>query len=93
MVQRRAMRSIFPCHNYEEALQKTKLPTLAARREQLSRDYFNKVRTEGHKLYGLLPDTRHLPYSLRAMNAYPVLKVRTNRFGNSFIPWGVCNAQ
>ncbi len=73
--------------------QKTKLPTLAARREQLCRDYFNKVRIEGHKLHGLLPDTRQVPYSLRAMNDYPVLKVRTNRFRNSFIPWGLCNAQ
>ncbi len=87
------MRPIFPSHNYEEALQKTKLPTLAARMEQLCRDYFNKVRTEGNKLHGLLPDARHVPYSLRAMNDYPVLKVRTNRFGISFIPRGLCNAQ
>ena len=27
MVQKRAMRPIFPSHNYQEALQKTKLPT------------------------------------------------------------------
>ena len=52
MVQKRAMRSIFPSHNYEEALQKTKLPILAARREQLCGGSLNKVRTERSQAAG-----------------------------------------
>ncbi len=54
-----------------------------------------KVRTEGHKLHGLLSNTRHVPYTLRTMNDYMylALKVRTNRLGNSFIPWGLRNDQ
>ncbi len=60
MVQKTAIRSIFPNHNYEEALQKTKLPTLAAKREQLFRDHLAKCELKAPPP-GLLPNTRHVP--------------------------------
>ena len=86
MVQKRALKSIYPGSTYVEVLVKGNLPTLSARRKELCRRYFNEMKKSDHKLTHLLPAVREVPYSLRASNTYPLIKARTDRYTNSFIP-------
>ena len=72
---------------------KVNLPTLSARRKELCKKYFNEMKKSDHKLNHLLPAVREVPYSLRASVTYPVIKARTDRYKNSFIPWYLSNCQ
>ena len=93
MVQKRALKSIYPGSTYVEVLVKVNLPTLSARRKELCKKYFNEMKKSDHKLNHLLPAVREVPYSLRASNTYPLIKARTDRYTNSFIPWYLSNCQ
>ena len=93
MVQKRALKSIYPGSTYVEVLVKGNLPTLFARRKELCRRYFNEMKRSDHKLNHLVPAVREVPYSLRASNTYPLIKARTDRYTNSFIPWCLSNCQ
>ena len=92
-VQRRAMRTIYPGTCYNEALELASLPTLQQRRETLCKEYFGKLKTDTHKLNKLLPEKREVSYPLRTTTEFPLPKVRTNRFKNSFIPWSLFYCQ
>jgi len=93
LIQKRALRTIYPGYHYEMCLDKSNITTLAARRDTLCIDYFNKMKHSSHKLNKLLPDNRDVPYNLRTLNILPVPRARTNRFKNSFIPWCLNNHQ
>ena len=93
IVQKRALRSIYPGISYNAILQNIKLPTLAARRKELCLIYFNNMKRSSHRLNHLLPPTRDVPYSLRSQTLYPRANAHTNRYNNSFIPWCLNNCQ
>ncbi|KAL9960492.1 hypothetical protein ACROYT_G033960 [Oculina patagonica] len=65
-IQRRAMRIIFPNSGYRKALEEAGIPTLAGRRDLLSKSLFNDiVTTKKHKLVNLLPERPTNSHQLR----------------------------
>ncbi len=58
MIQKRALRSIYPGYHYEDILRVTGLQTLAQRRDQFCQEYFNKLKTDSHRVHHLLPPPR-----------------------------------
>ena len=93
LIQKRCMKTIFPGCSYDDILEMTNLPTLHDRRTSLCITYFNKMSRSNHKLNALLPGRRTVPYALRPSNGLPVPSAKTNRYKNSFIPWGLSNCQ
>ena len=93
LIQKRALRTIYPGCHYDICLDKSNITTLAARRDTLCIAYFNKMKESSHKLNKLLPGNRDVPYNLRTTNMLPVPRARTNRFMNSLIPWCLNNHQ
>ena len=91
LIQKRCMKTIFPGYSYDDILEMTNLPTLHDRRTTLCGTYFNKMNRSNHKLNALLAGRRTVPYALRASNGLPVPSAKTNRYKNSFIPWGLSN--
>ncbi len=64
-MQKRSLRIMHPGLDYATALTATGIPTLRERRTDIYHEYFNKMKNPGHKLHGLLPDARQLPYKMR----------------------------
>jgi len=92
-IQKRALKSIFPGHDYDTCIEMSGLVSLYNRRESICKEYFKKMNNVSHKLYHLLPAEREVPYNLRTCNILPTTLTRTNRFKNSFIPWSLSNYQ
>ena len=92
-IQKRALRCIFRGASYAEILSNVGLQTLKDRRDCICKKYFDSMKSETHKLHHLLPDERHVNYEMRQSKLYPLPKTRTNRYRNSFIPWGLRNCQ
>ena len=93
MIQKRALRSIYPGMHYNDILMLLKLPRLKERRDGLCKTYFDRLKSNIHKLHHLLPERRDVSYPLRNQNAYPVPLTRTERFRKSLIPWCLHNWQ
>ena len=94
LIQKRCMTTIiFPGCSYDDILEMTNLSTLHDRRTTLCRTYVNTINRSNHKLNALLPGRRTVPYGLRASNGIPFPSAKTNRYKNSFIPWGLSNCQ
>ena len=93
LIKKRCRKTIFPGCSYDDILDITNLLTVHDRRTTLFRAYFNKLSRSNHKLNVLLPGRRTVPYALRASNGLPVPSAKTNRYKNSFIPWGLSNCQ
>jgi hypothetical protein len=87
MIQKRAMRTIYPGMSYVDILKHVDIAPLSSRREELCKKYFNEMKREDHKLHHLLPAARNMKYNLRSSHKYPLPKCRTSRYKNSFIPW------
>ena len=79
--------------SYAEILSNVGLQTLKDRRDCICKNYFNSMKSETHKRHHLLPDERHVNYEMTQSKLYPLPKTRTNRYRNSFIPWGLRNCQ
>ena len=84
-VQKRAMRIIFPCFPFEEALVKAGLVTLSGRRQVLTDKLFkNILENKDSKLRNLLPPTKY-----QVLQPQEVTQVQpgfqTERFRKSFI--------
>ena len=66
-VKRRALNTIFPSSDYEESLQMANLQSLAERRNEMCKIYFNKMKACDHKLHDLrtvyFEDCRRMIYS------------------------------
>ncbi len=92
-IQNRALRCVYPGKVYNDILASLNLNILAQRRDMICRQYFNKIKSSSHKLYELLPPYRELGHDLRSHNVYPLIKARTNRYSQSFIPWSLRNCQ
>ena len=93
IIQKRALRGIFPGMSYIDILNHIDITTLKERRDFICRRYFINMQKESHKLHYLLPDERNAQYNLRPGNRYPLPVTRTNRYRNSLIPWGLYNWQ
>ncbi len=65
VVQKRALRTIFPGVSDSEAMEKSNMPTLFDRREELCKKYVTGLKRQDHKLHHLLPPLRNVPYPLR----------------------------
>ncbi len=86
-IQKRALRIIYPNTSYDLAFQVSQLPTLADRRKELCRGFYNTIRSPNDRLKHLLSGEVDHGYSLRRGRKYSIPKARTNRYANSFIPW------
>ena len=93
LIKKQCNKTIFPGCSYDDILEMTNLPTLHTRRTSLCRTYFNKMSRSNNKLKAVLPGRRTVPYALRASNGLPVPRAKTNRYKNSFIPYGLSNCQ
>ena len=93
MIQKRAVRGIFPGMSYVDKLNHINLSTLKERRDYLCKKYFINMQARSHKVNCLLPKKRLVDYNLRHGNMYPLTVTRTNRFKNSLIPWGLYHWQ
>ena len=90
IVQKYAFRTIYPGISYSDAMEIANVrSTLHQRRVNLCNDYFNHLKNKEHQLHNVLPPYCQVPHSLRD-GAPPVLpEIRTQRYFNSFVPWGV----
>ena len=89
MIQKRAVRAIFPGMSYVDILNHINLSTLKERRDYLCNKYFRNMLAPSHKVNSLLPEKRHVEYDLRRGNMYPLTVTRTNIFSNSLIPLAI----
>ena len=94
LIQNRALKSILPGKSYNDILIDAGLRTLKERRDVLCMKYFAEIQGCAHTLNGLLPTIRKVDYDFRPVfNRYPLARYRTNRYGNSLIPWGLSHWQ
>ena len=93
MIQKRAFKSIFPDKGYADVLNAIGMCTLRERRNILCAQYFKNMQGRSHKVHHLLPEQRCMHYDTRLGHKYPLPNNRTNRYGNSLIPWGLRNWQ
>jgi hypothetical protein len=90
-IQERALALAFPSLSYEEACEKAQLPPLRVRREDFCNRLFLAAQDPSHKLFSLIPVPRDITHNQRKATKYPLPKVKTNRFKNSFIPYCLFN--
>jgi len=91
-VQRRALQIIFGNIQYDEVRRTHNIPTLAERRLDLCRTFFQRIiRDRSNVLWYLLPARRdsELTARLRCARQYPTIYARTNRYKNSLIVYGL----
>ena len=84
---------IYPGNEYADILCLTNLPCLKERRDSLCTKYFQNIMETTHRLNYLLPCQRCNKYDVRRFNKYPLPEIRTNRYRNSLIPWGLYDWQ
>ena len=72
-LQRRALRIALPDCSYSEALESTGMPTLADRRDDLSRHFFQAMLSPSNKLNHMLPTQREVCYGLRSLKNYDIM--------------------
>ncbi len=95
-IQKRVTKIVFPQMSYEEALEKSKLPTLESRRKEICEKLFLDIQQEDHRLNHLLPamhDRAGHNTRISVSQKYPLPKWRTKRYKNSYIPWCLYNLQ
>ena len=86
-VQKRCLRLIYPDLSYRESLIISDLERLSDRRERLTRQLFEEMKSAAHILHSLLP-LRHIPSNnIRNVYPYSLPKSRTSRYNYCFIPY------
>ena len=88
-VQKRVLRIFFHNIPYEEALKLSGLLTLKERREYMCKKLFEQMKSPKHKLNCLLPPIRNNEYNTRSKRKFDIIKTRTKRFSDSFVPFYV----
>ena len=68
VIQKKALKCIFPELGYAEILRRANLDTLNVRRDSICQKYFDKIKVTTHRLNCLLPDKRHTVYNIRHEN-------------------------
>ena len=74
VIQKRALKCIFPELGYAEILRRVNLDTLNVRRDSICQKYFDKIKVGKHRLNYLLPDKRYIKYNVRQQNVYQLLE-------------------
>ncbi len=92
-VQRRVLRVIHPHMTYDEALSECKVPFLKTRRDQMCQTLFKQMEDPKHKIHHLLPPKRDVKYAMRNNRLYACPKLRTQRSGQTFMPWALSKFQ
>ena len=91
-IQKRALRIIYPDSDYLKALLTANLQSLFNRRLELCKTMFCSIKNDDHhRLHYLLPELNLRSSQLRNKRLYQLPTVRTNRFKNSFINYGLFN--
>ena len=93
---RRALQVIFGNIPYDEARRICNILSLAERRHELGKRFFQRIiKGESNVLFYLLPAKRdvQLKTRLRCARQYPTIYARTNRYKNSFILFGLNHFQ
>ena len=65
VIQKRALKCIFPGLGYAEIFRRVNLDTLNVRRDSISQKHFDNIKVGIHILNYLLPDKRHIEYNIR----------------------------
>ena len=84
---RRALRCILGDVNYEESCSTLGLITLADRREQLTKHFFEQLAHPDSCLTHLMPPKRDLSIHLRRTRLYELPKTRRARYAKSFLQY------
>ena len=92
-VQKRILRKIYPQLEYQSALLKAEIPSLADRRDNLCKTMFRKMMDSKHKMHHLLPPVRQSHYATRHSKTYTVPKTRTKRSARTFVQWALTHCQ
>ena len=92
-LQRRALRIALPDCSYNEALERTGMPTLADCQDDLSRRFFQAMLSPSNKLNHLLPTQREVCYGLRSLKNYDTMMAKRERFKKTRIPYGLSHWQ
>ncbi len=86
-VQKRALKFISPNLNYAESLSHHGLESLSTRRHNLCMKLYNSMLDlKDQRFSSLLPKQHNSHYNLRRTRKYDLLRFRTERFKNTFIP-------
>ena len=88
-IQKRATKIMLPGLSYRERLAHLKLLTLQERRDELCRRFYKTIMRPEDLINDVLPPITESVYSFRNARKIPLLKCRTKRFQNSFIPYAV----
>ena len=94
-IQRRAWKIIYN-NNIDDVLHAlNNLPSLSERRDQLTKQFFNKMLKPSNCLHDLIPDKRddELISKLRTSAHYPVPIARTERFKKSTVIYSLTDYQ
>ena len=88
LVQKRAMRIIYPNTQYSDALCLAKCPRLDERRDELCLKTFAKMEEPTSRLHHLIPAKRGSQHgrNLKINSKYSLPRCRTERYKQSFIP-------
>ncbi len=54
-----------------------------------AKDYFNKMKSPGHILHGLLPDAREIPYNMIDVSVMQLPRIRAHRNKASLVSCGL----
>ena len=92
-IQERALRIAFPALSYEQACNEYNVPTLQSRRTDLCKKLFIDMQKDNHPLHNLLPPQRRSLHNTRHAKPYPLPRVFTDRYKDTFVPFCLFNCQ
>ena len=93
LLQKRALKIIFPLLSYEDALEHSHILKIKDRIDDTCRAFFNKVQDKQDKLHSLLTEENNTLHNTRHKKKYSLPQCNTNRFKHSFIPYSLFNYQ
>ena len=93
-IQRRAFRIISGSTDYDLQCVVYDIEPVSIRLQNLTRSFFDRINVEHDCLHWLLPPSRSSYIdSLRTFNKLPLIKCRTQRYKQSFLPYSLANFQ
>ena len=93
IIQKRALRIIFPDLDYAAALEKTGFETLEKSRDNICRNFFKKMTLPGSTLSDLLAKKEQTKHCLRRQKQFYLPKCRTSRFKSLFVLYSLFSFQ
>lgn len=93
-IQRRAFRIISGSSDYDSQCVDYDIEPVSIRMQNLTRSFFDRINEKHDCLHWLLPPCRSSYIdSLRTHNKLPLIKCRTQRYKQSFLPYSLANFQ